>query len=160
MCHYFNMKKSSLIDQSTLVFIDSIDEPTIHAYFTGLNSNNFTATAELFGEAGYLKPPFEKLIKGKKEIAEYFAKEAIGMVFCPENGQILIQGNEKATLQNTKYIEYQIQGKVQTSLFTVNVQWLIQLNRAKEIMAVEVKLLASLNELLKFNHILPRVEQM
>jgi hypothetical protein len=147
------MKKSFLIDQNTLISIENIDEPTIHEYFTGLNSNNFTATAELFGEEGYLKPPFEKLIKGKKEIADYFAKEAVGMVFCPENGQILIQGNEKTILQDTKYIEYQIQGKVQTSLFTVDVQWLIQLNCAKEIMAVEVKLLASLNELLKFNHI-------
>jgi hypothetical protein len=147
------MKKSFLTDQNTLISMDSIDEPTIHAYFTGLNSNNFAATAELFGEEGYLKPPFEKLIKGKKEIAEYFDKEAIGMVFCPEKGGILNHSGEKTILQNIKHIEYQIQGKVQTSLFTVNVQWLIQLNRSKEIMAVEVKLLASLIELVNFNHI-------
>ncbi len=147
------MKKASLINPNTLIPMQNIDEPTIHKYFAKLNSNDFTATAELFVEAGYLKPPFEKLIKGKKEIAEYFAKEAISMVFYPENGQILSQDRERGILQDIKHIEYQVQGKVQISLFTVKVQWLIQLNHAKEIIAVEVKLLASLNELLEFSHI-------
>jgi hypothetical protein len=147
------MKKFPLTDRNILVSMDNIDEPTVHEYFTSLNSNNFTATAELFMEEGYLKPPFEKLVKGKKDIAEYFAKEAVGMFCYPENGQILCGHNGKTILQDTKHIEYQIQGKVQISPFTVNVQWLIQLNCTKKIMAVEVKLLASLDELLKLNHI-------
>jgi ketosteroid isomerase-like protein len=83
------MKNSPLIDQTTLVSIDSIDEPIIHEYFARLNGNDFDAVAELFLEEGYLKPPFENLIKGRKEIAEYFAKEATGMIFCPENGRII-----------------------------------------------------------------------
>lgn len=145
------MKNSPLIDQTTLISMDSIDEPVIHEYFTKLNDNDFVAVAELFSEGGYLKPPFESLIKGRKEIAEYFAKEATDMVFYPEAGRILSQNKGEATLQEIIHIEYQIQGKVQMSLFTVSVQWLIQLNRAKKIAVVEVKLLASLNELLKFN---------
>jgi hypothetical protein len=146
------MKNSPLIDRTTLVSIDSIDEPIIHEYFTKLNSNDFTAVAELFPEEGYLKPPFENLIKGRKEIAEYFAKEATDMVFHPETARILSQNKGEATLQEIGgHIEYQIQGKVQMSLFTVSVQWLMQLNRARKIAVVEVKLLASLNELLKFN---------
>jgi hypothetical protein len=147
------MRKFPSIDRNILVPMDNIDEPIIHEYFTRLNSNNFIATAELFMEEGCLKPPFEKPIKGKKDIAEYFAKEAVGMLFYPENGQVLRRDNGKTIPQDTKNIEYQIQGKVQISPFTVNVQWLIQLNCIKKIMAVEVKLLASLDELLKFNHI-------
>jgi Nuclear transport factor 2 (NTF2) domain len=145
------MKNSSLIDRIALVSMDSIDEPIIHEYFARLNDNDFTAVAELFSEEGYLKPPFESLIKGRKEITEYFVKEATNMVFYPETGGILSQSKGEITLQEIGHIEYQIQGKVQMSLFTVSVQWLMQLNRAKKIAVVEVKLLASLNELLKFN---------
>jgi hypothetical protein len=145
------MKKSSLINQIALESVENIDEPTIHEYFARLNSNNFTEAAELFWEEGYLKPPFEKLIRSRKEIAAYFGREATGMVFYPEHGQILGQNNEKNILPDTIYIEYQIQGKVQMSLFAVKVQWLIQLNCTKEIMAMEVKLLASPHELLQFN---------
>jgi hypothetical protein len=57
--------------------MQNIDESTIHKYFAKLNSNDFTATAELFVEEGYLKPPFEKLIKGKKEITKYFAIDIV-----------------------------------------------------------------------------------
>jgi hypothetical protein len=46
--------------------------------------------------------------------------------------------------------KFQIQGKVQTPLFGVNVAWEFVLNSAKEIVSVEVKLLASLEELAKF----------
>jgi hypothetical protein len=143
------MKNSPSIDQNILIPIGNIGEPTIHKYFARLNGKNFTEAAELFTEEGYLKPPFEKLIKGKKKIADYFEKEATGITCYPENGQLW--SHSKDIMQQVIHKEYQIQGKVQMGLFTVNVQWLIQLNHANEFMAVEVKLLTDLNELLKFN---------
>ena len=145
------MKNLPSIDQNILIPIENIGEPTIHKYFARLNSNNFTEAAELFAEEGYLKPPFEKLIKGKKKIADYFQREATSITCYPENGQL--GSHSKDVTQQVIYKEYQIQGKVQIGLFTVNVQWLIQLNHANKFMAVEVKLLTALDELLKFNYI-------
>ena len=46
-------------------------------------------------------------------------------------------------------ISYQVMGYVKTSFFTVNVGWSIQLNSKQEIVSVEVKLLAELQELLR-----------
>ena len=121
--------------------IEGIQEPIIDEYFRRLNNSEYIATAELFAEEGCLKPPFDNTVEGRMAIATYFEKEAIGMKCHPKQGILL---NDSI---NT---EYQIQGQVQTKWFTVNVAWLIELNTAKEIMTVEVKLLASLNELLNF----------
>jgi hypothetical protein len=65
------------------------------------------------------------------------------MSFWPESGALLIRDDNLA--------QYHIQGRVKTNYFTINVSWLIQLNAAKEILLVEVKLLAALEELLKFS---------
>jgi hypothetical protein len=126
-----------------LIEIDGIEEPTIAAYFSGLNSGEFAATAELFAQSGRLEPPFENSIEGKDAIAKYLATEAKGMIFCPESGILLLKDNNLA--------QYHVQGKVKTNYFTINVSWLMQLNNDKEILLVEVKLLAALEELLKFN---------
>jgi hypothetical protein len=126
-----------------LIEIDGIEEPTIAAYFSGLNSGEFAATAELFAQSGRLEPPFENSIEGKDAIAKYLATEARGMIFCPESGILLLKDRNLA--------QYHVQGKVKTNYFTINVSWLMQLNNDKEILLVEVKLLAALEELLKFN---------
>jgi hypothetical protein len=123
--------------------IDGVVEPIVEAYFIRLNSGEVTATAELFAERGYLKPPFEELIEGRQAIATYLEKEARGMRFCPESGVLLIKDD--------RLTQYQIQGKVQTNYFTINVSWLMQLNKDDELVLVEVKLLAALEELLKFS---------
>jgi hypothetical protein len=123
--------------------IDGVAEPIVEAYFIRLNSGEVTATAELFAERGCLKPPFEEPIEGRDAIAKYLATEARGMRFCPESGSLLLRDNN--------LVQYHIQGKVQTNYFTVNVSWLIQLNLEREILLVEVKLLAALEELLKFS---------
>jgi Nuclear transport factor 2 (NTF2) domain len=120
--------------------IDNIHEPKIREYFAELNTGRFLAAAELFADQGCLSPPFEKSIQGREAIAQYLENEAKGMRFCPERGQILTQNNEQ--------VHYQIQGKVETKWFTVNVSWSIQLNSVKKITAVEVSLLASLTDLL------------
>jgi hypothetical protein len=80
---------------------------------------------------------------GRNAIAKYLEKEAKGIEFCPAYGKMIIS--------NSTYIQYQIQGKVKTPQFTVNVNWLIQLNLIKEIILIEVKLVASLIELLDFS---------
>jgi Nuclear transport factor 2 (NTF2) domain len=117
---------------------------TIQQYFTTLNDGEYSATAALFAEAGWLKPPFEAPIQGRAAIAQYLGNEAPGMAFQPEATERL--------LEDDQLIHYQIQGKVQTPWFIVNVAWLIELNSNYQIMSVEVKLLDALNTLLGLNH--------
>lgn len=125
--------------------IQGIDEPVIDEYFARLNNGEFAATAELFAEQGCLNPPFDHQIQGRDAIAQYLEEQAKGIIFAPANGEIL-NGDSNHT-------EYQIHGKVEMNWFTVNVSWSIDLNAAKEIMLVEVKLLASLDDLLSFSRI-------
>jgi hypothetical protein len=137
------VNKSTANDLELLVKIEGIDEPTIAAYFVRLNSGDYRGTAALFADRGQLAPPFENAIEGRTEIAAYLEIEASGMSFWPESGALLIRDDNLA--------QYHIQGKVKTNYFTINVSWLIQLNAAKEILLLEVKLLAELAELLKFS---------
>jgi len=131
------------INIDAFVNIDGIDELTIYEYFARLNNNEFIATSELFAEQGCLNPPFEQTVCGRDAIAQYLEKEAKGIEFCPAYGEMI--------MSESTFTQYQIQGKVKTNQFTVNVNWLIQLNSTKEIILVEVKLVASLIELLKFS---------
>ena len=142
--------ESRTIDLDTSLDIDGIYENTIHEYFMRLNNGEFMETAQLFAEQGCLNPPFEKSILGKEAIARYLEKEAKGMNFCPERGEILTKVGVADPLEHSDRTQYQIQGKVQTNFFTVDVSWSIELNAIKEIMAVDVKLLASIDELLSF----------
>ena len=121
-----------------------INEPIIHDYFARLNQSDFIATANLFSEQGVLKPPFEKMITGRRAIAQYLEKEALGMKVFP----IYI----KTTMGDQNYTQYQIQGKVKTNYFAVNASWLINLNTTREIILVEIKLLESLSSLLELKH--------
>ena len=142
--------ESRTIDLDTSLDIDGIYENTIHEYFMRLNNGEFMETAQLFAEQGCLNPPFEKSIVGKEAIAQYLEKEAKGMNFCPERGEILTKVGVADPLEHRDRTQYHIQGKVKTNFFTVNVSWSIELNAIKEIMAVDVKLLASIDELLSF----------
>lgn len=130
--------------------IDGIQETRIHEYFKKLNSGEFSATAELFAEQGILRPPFEKPVQGRKAIAQYFQKEAPGMKFWPERGETVTSGAD-LSFENQPQSQYQIQGRVATAWFTINVSWLIELNAAQEITVVEVKLLTALHDLLNLN---------
>ena len=142
--------ESRTIDLDTSLDLEGIYENTIHQYFLRLNNGEFIDTAQLFTEQGCLNPPFEKSIVGREAIARYLEKEAKGMNFCPERGEILTKVGVADPLDRSDRTQYHIQGKVKTSFFTVDVSWSIELNAAKEIMAVDVKLLASINELLSF----------
>jgi hypothetical protein len=137
------VNKLTAVDLELLGKIEGIEEPTITAYFTRLNSCEFRAAAELFADRGQLAPPFENPIEGRAEIAAYLEKEASGMSFWPKSGALLVRDDDLA--------QYHIQGKVKTNYFTINVSWLMQLNTDKEILLLEVKLLAALEELMKFS---------
>ncbi|WP_373541396.1 nuclear transport factor 2 family protein [Chamaesiphon sp.] len=129
------------IDLDPTISIDGIDEANICEYFVRLNRGEFVDTANLFADRGCLNPPFEKSIEGREAIAGYLSTEAIGMSFCPQSGQLITLDREQS--------RYQIQGTVVTNYFTISVGWSMELNAAKEITIVEIKLLASMGELLK-----------
>jgi Nuclear transport factor 2 (NTF2) domain len=137
---------------SMKVDIQGIDEPVIDRYFERLNNGEFMAIAELFAEQGCLNPPFDKQVQGREAIAQYLEKEAIDIRFFPEYGEITTL-DIAPPLEDSDRTQYQIQGKVEMNWFTVNISWSIQLNAAKEIALVDVKLLATLDDLLSFSHI-------
>ncbi len=147
------MKTSSSPDPTTSVTkpltmkvdIQGIHEPVIYEYFARLNNGEFIATSELFTEQGCLNPPFDKQLQGRDAIAQYLEEQAKGIIFSPEYGEILIS--------DSNHTQYQIQGKVELNWFTVNISWSIDLNDTKEIILVDVKLLASLDDLLSFSRI-------
>ena len=85
-------------------------------------------------------PPFESGITGSAAIVNYLQQEAQGMNLEPREG--IINPGENDCLQ------VQVAGKVQTSLFGVNVSWLFVLNQQREILTTKIKLLASPQELL------------
>ncbi|OKH23468.1 nuclear transport factor 2 [Hydrococcus rivularis NIES-593] len=126
---------------TTQFSIKEITEPVIVSYFETLNAGDFEATASLFAAEGALCPPFESPIVGREAIANYLKTEAQGLQLYPLEG--IAEGLEDGLT------EFQIQGKVQTPLFGVNVAWQFIVNAAKEILSVEVKLLASLEELVQ-----------
>jgi Nuclear transport factor 2 (NTF2) domain len=117
-----------------------VKEPVILRYFETFNAGNFEATADLFDAEGVLNAPFEDPIVGQSAIEAYLKAEARGMQLDP-------QQSNRQTLENSQ-LEIQVTGRVQTSVFTVNVGWLFLLNSPQKILAVTVKLLASPQELL------------
>ena len=138
---------------SGFVSVDSIDtlaEATIRTYFESLNAGNFQATTNLFATEGQLLPPFESPIVGQEAIRAYLEAEAQGLLALPQEMQACAlpePTSPDAIAPDSTCIN--VLGKVQTSLFTVNVKWRFQLNAQAEILSVEVKLLASLQDLLR-----------
>ena len=126
---------------ATGLTIKGISEPVVLRYFETLNAGNFSATASLFALEGALHPPFEEPVVGREAIAAYLKAEAEGMTLYPRQGIA-------ETLEDDR-IRVEIQGKVKTLVFGVNVAWQFILTPDREILHVQVKLLASLQELLK-----------
>ncbi len=122
------------------IFIKDIQEPIIYNYFSSLNESDFDGVSELFAVDGYLHPPFEKVIAGRTAICKYLQAEARGVEVFPEAGEIVTHPDGVTV--------YQIAGRVKLSLFTIDVSWAMRLNADREIAAVEVKLLAELQDLL------------
>ena len=127
-------------NSAATIAIEGITEPTILRYFETLNARDFEAGAALFAPDGVMYPPFESGITGSAAIANYLQQEAQGMNLEPREGIINFVEND--------CLEVQVAGKVQTSLFGVNVSWLFVLNQQREILTTKIKLLASPQELL------------
>ncbi len=132
----------SLDELDNLKFAD-IFQKTLVDYFATINAAQFQSTAELFAEDGILYPPFDSALIGRNAIATYLAREATGMKLIPEQGSVFSP--------ETENFAYRVNGKVQTPLFSVNVAWEFVLNADSEILAVKIKLLAKLEELIKFS---------
>ena len=130
------------VHQTTAIAIEGVTEPTLLKYFETFNAEAFDETAALFAPEGLLYPPFEEPIAGLEAIANYLKTEASGMHLEPLRG-------EAETLE-TGDIQYVIRGKVHTPLFSVNLAWYFVLNEESQILAVGIKLLASLEELLQY----------
>ncbi len=129
------------VTNSNLV-IKGVREPNILRYFETINAGDFKNTAALFAVEGVMYPPFESGIIGPELILAYLNQEAQGMKLEPHEGVCQI-------LDNKEVIQIQVTGKVQTSLFGVNVAWIFVLNQQHKITSVNIKLLASAQELLK-----------
>ncbi|MEO1093945.1 MAG: nuclear transport factor 2 family protein [Cyanobacteria bacterium J06638_28] len=116
--------------------------PTVEQYFSTFNQGDFRATSQLFTEAGQLLPPFEDSILGQVAIHSYLESEASGMKAIPKEVTV-----ESLAESRQRVI---VKGSVKASLFTVNAAWLFEIDPQGRIEQVEVKLLASLQELLTF----------
>ncbi|MGJ3253713.1 MAG: ketosteroid isomerase family protein [Elainellaceae cyanobacterium] len=125
---------------SETIIIDGISDLSIYRYFEMLNTEDYSAAAALFASDGALRPPFEEPIIGREAIAHYLTTEAAGMRLQPRQGTL-----ERLDDGNT---QYHITGKVQTSMFGVNVAWFFILNPQSDIVSVRVKLLAAPQDLL------------
>jgi hypothetical protein len=134
------MTSSEIKIDSALSKENTLQESVTHNYFATMNQEEFEQTATLFAEDGELLAPFEKPIIGRDAIALYLNKEAKGMKLLPQKKIC------ELTEDNAEQIK--VTGKVQTSLFTVNVAWFFSLNSEQEITRAKIKLLASPQELL------------
>jgi hypothetical protein len=123
----------------TSLVIEGIIKPAIIDYFATINQAEFVQTASLFTENGSLLAPLENPIVGTEKIAAYLSKEAKGMTLLPQQGICEIESD----LQ-----KYKVLGKVKTSLFSVNVAWYFTLSQEDKLATVQIKLLASPQELL------------
>lgn len=138
------MRTTKSATPETEVAIAGITRPVILNYFEALNAGQFAAAAALFAPDGVMYPPFEEGIEGPEAIADYLATEAKGMMLQPREGV-----TEPIEAEGRVLMEVQVTGRVQTSLFSVNVRWTFTLMPDDQIAAVTIKLLASPEELLK-----------
>ena len=133
----------SVISPSPSLAIADCGYPKVVRYFESLNAGDMATAASLFMADGELHPPFESAIVGREAIQSYLSAEAKAMTLTPHHVTLI------ASDQN--WIQLKVTGTVQTPLFGVNVAWLFVLTTDGDIACTQVKLLASLQELLRLN---------
>jgi Nuclear transport factor 2 (NTF2) domain len=134
------MKNQTVVFKNVNLKSNTVLLPIISDYFNSISNEDFQETVNLFADDGVMYPPFDSPLVGKDAILVYLESEGKGMKLIPDT--IIIQ--ELATGE----LYYQVTGKVQTSLFSVNVSWYFVIYQS-QILSVKVKLLAALQELLK-----------
>ena len=115
--------------------------PVVERYFASFNAADFRAVAALFAADGVLIAPFEDPIVGHEAIYTYLQTEAIAMQAIPV--EVETTPGENGGPQVV------VKGRVKTRLFTVNVRWTFGLTAANSIQSAEIRLLASLQELVQ-----------
>jgi len=127
----------------------------LQRYFDTLNAKDFQQTVLLFAPQGQLVPPFEEPVVGREAIAHYLATEASEMEMTPltctaiQEESLEEKTPKEKTVAHTK--TFQVKGKVKHLLFVVNVAWQFEIDGTDHISSVNIKLLASLKELIKIN---------
>jgi hypothetical protein len=135
------MKRDVEVNQD-LLNIEDIQSQIIHNYFLTLNENKFEEFSALFSPDGVLFPPFESAIVGRDAICQYLQTTGIEVKAFPQSGTVQPENNGIRI--------YQISGNVKTSYFTINVVWIIEVNVEQQIVSAKIKLLATLEDLLRF----------
>ena len=146
------MDASAQPDQADVECVLDLPVP-IQRYFGTLNQGAFEQTAALFAQDGQMVPPFEQPIEGREAIARYLDAEARNMSLTPLECEPIAPSTDPSDeVPNDDDVQYfLVRGKVKTPLLGVNVAWQFDLNATNEIVKVRIKLLASLQELIKFN---------
>ncbi|WP_035985625.1 ketosteroid isomerase family protein [Leptolyngbya sp. KIOST-1] len=115
----------------------------VERYFAGFNTEDYRAVATLFETDGALLAPFEEPIVGPEAIYIYLQAEALNMRATPVQVE--------ATPHPDGGQQVVVKGRVKTLLFTVNVRWTFELTAADTVRSAEIKLLASLQELMQLD---------
>jgi hypothetical protein len=134
------MKNQTIVFENVNLKSNTVLLPIISNYFNSISNEDFQETVNLFADDGVMYPPFDSALVGKDAILVYLENEGKGIKLIPDT--VIIE--ELATGE----LYYQVTGKVQTSLFSVNVSWYFVIYQS-QILSVKVKLLATLQELLK-----------
>ncbi|MEO1067687.1 MAG: nuclear transport factor 2 family protein [Cyanobacteria bacterium J06638_6] len=115
----------------------------VDRYFSGFNAEDYDRIADLFVEDGVLLAPFEEPIVGPEAICAYLKAEAGAMRATPVEVDVVVNPDGMRQVI--------VGGRVKTLLFSVNVRWTFVLTATDEIQSAEIKLLASLRELMQFD---------
>ncbi|MGB3138545.1 MAG: ketosteroid isomerase family protein [Nodosilinea sp.] len=115
----------------------------VDQYFTGFNTEDYRAVAALFESDGVLIAPFEEPLVGPEAIYVYLQAEAVNMQATPVDAEVM------ANPDGTRQIV--VRGRVKTLLFIVNVRWTFVVTTDDTLQTAEIKLLASLQELVQMD---------
>ncbi|MGG6239579.1 nuclear transport factor 2 family protein [Nodosilinea sp. AN01ver1] len=115
----------------------------VDRYFAGFNAEEYRAVAALFEPDGVLLAPFEEPIVGPEAIYVYLQAEAVNMRAIP------VEVEETSSPDASRQVV--VKGRVKTSLFTVNVRWTFALTADDTLQSTEIKLLATLQELMQID---------
>ncbi|NBD16314.1 MAG: Red carotenoid-binding protein [Cyanobacteria bacterium] len=128
------------------VTITGVTNPTVLAYMSNMNANDFDALIELFLSDGAIQPPFQRPIVGKEAILRFFKQECQNLKLLPEAGV--------AEPAEDNYTQIKVTGKVQSPWFGakvgMNIAWRFLLDPNDKIFFVAIDLLASPKELMNF----------